>query len=196
MLAHLLRRTHAPCVIWHNLGCMSRIVENTNLSRINQAVKRFAKIQDALWKGAVQSQPNIVFARISGHRQRQREGISPNAAKTTVTLSTLQVNNDAHQSEPFLCVGTAVLSAVYMRIARGDSAMSFHTSRYSRFFSSGERFSTASALRLIHGRRSAALPTATTKGFKRLLRPEKSLPSEIAPLARFEKGNCTGASAA
>jgi hypothetical protein len=76
-----------------------------------------------------------------------------------------------------------------MRIARGDSAMSFHTSRYNRFFKCGELFSTASTLRLIQGRRSAALPTATTKGFKRLLTLGIILPSKITALARFEKGN-------
>ena len=83
-----------------------------------------------------------------------------------------------------------------MRIARGESVMSFQTTRYKRVLSSGERFKTASTLRLIHGRRKADLPIATTKGFKRLLMPEKNLPSKIAALARFEKGNCTGALAA
>ena len=67
-----------------------------------------------------------------------------------------------------------------MRMARGDSAMSFQTSRYKRFLSSGERFNTASTLRLIQGRRSADLPTATTKGFNRLLTPLSSRPSFTA----------------
>ncbi len=80
-----------------------------------------------------------------------------------------------------------------MRIARGESAMSFQTSRYKRFLSSGERFNTARTLRLIHGRRKADLPRATTIGFKRLLRPENNRPSETAALARFKKGNLAGA---
>ncbi len=73
----------------------------------------------------------------------------------------------------------AVLKAVYMRIARGASAISFQTSRYKRFFSSGERFNTAKTLRLTQGRRNADLPIEITMGFKRRLSPENNLPSEI-----------------
>ncbi len=76
-----------------------------------------------------------------------------------------------------------------MRIARGASAMSFQTSRYKRFLSSGEVFNTARTLRLIQGLRKADLPIATTIGFKRLFSPEISLPSSTAALARFEKCN-------
>ena len=74
--------------------------------------------------------------------------------------------------------------------------MSFHTRRYSRFFKCGELFSTASTLRLIHDRRNATLPTVTTKGFKRLLTPENSLPSATAAFARLKKGNFCGGAAA
>jgi hypothetical protein len=83
-----------------------------------------------------------------------------------------------------------------MRIARGDSAMSFQTSRYKRFLSSGELFSTANTLRLIHDRRKADLPTVTTKGFKRLLTPESSLPSTMTALTRFINGSFCGGSVA
>ena len=89
-----------------------------------------------------------------------------------------------------------MLSAVYIRIDRGESAISFQTSRYKRFLSSGELFSTAKTLRLIQGRRNADLPTATMVGFKRLLTPENNLPSAMAVLARFKNGSFTGASLA
>jgi hypothetical protein len=89
-----------------------------------------------------------------------------------------------------------VLSAVYMRIARGESAISFQTSRYKRFLSSGELFNIAKTLRLIQGRRNADLPMATMMGFKRLLTPENNLPSATTALARFKNGNFTGASLA
>ncbi len=78
-----------------------------------------------------------------------------------------------------------------MRLARGESAMSFHTSRYKRFLSSGELFNTARTLRLIQGRRNADLPMETTMGFKRLLKPENNLPSETAALVRFKNVNLT-----
>jgi hypothetical protein len=71
--------------------------------------------------------------------------------------------------------------------------MSFQTSRYKRFLSSGELFKIVRTLSLIHGRRKADLPMATTKGFKRLLTPENNRPSETAALARFKKGNLAGA---
>jgi hypothetical protein len=71
--------------------------------------------------------------------------------------------------------------------------MSFQTSRYKRFLSSGEVFNTAKTLRLIHGLRKADLPTATITGFKRLFSPEVSLPSNRIALARFEKGNLSAA---
>ena len=80
-----------------------------------------------------------------------------------------------------------------MRIARGESAISFQTSRYKRFLSSGELFNTARTLRLIQGRRKADLPMATTTGFSRLLKPENNLPSMTAAVARFKKGSFTGA---
>lgn len=76
-----------------------------------------------------------------------------------------------------------------MRIARGDSVMSFQTIRYKRVFSLGERFSTARTLRLIHGLRRADLPTATTTGFNRRLTPENTLPSANIALTRRNKGN-------
>ena len=74
-----------------------------------------------------------------------------------------------------------------MRIARGESAISFQTSRYKRFLSSGELFNTARTLRLIQGRRNADLPMATTIGFSRLLKPENTLPSATTALARRQK---------
>lgn len=83
-----------------------------------------------------------------------------------------------------------------MRIARGESAISFQTRRYKRFLSSGELFNTARTLRLIHGRRNADLPMATTTGFSRLLKPENNLPSATAALARFKNGSFAGVSLA
>jgi hypothetical protein len=76
-----------------------------------------------------------------------------------------------------------------MRIARGDSVMSFQTILYKRVFSSGVRFSKAKTLLLIHERRKADFPKVTIIGFKRLLMPEKSLPSAIAAFARLDKDN-------
>ncbi len=74
-------------------------------------------------------------------------------------------------------------------MARGASEMSFQTSRYKRFLSSGDVLNTARTLRLIHGLLKTVLPNATTIGFKRLFSPEISLPSSTTALARFEKGN-------
>ena len=83
-----------------------------------------------------------------------------------------------------------------MRIARGESAISFQTRRYKRFLISGELFNTARTLRFIHGRRKADLPMETRTGFSRLFRPEISLPSNTTALTRFKKGSFTGASLA
>jgi len=47
----------------------------------------------------------------------------------------------------------------------------------------------ASTLRLIQGRRSADLPTATTIGFNRRLTPENTLPSANTALTRRNTGN-------
>lgn len=76
-----------------------------------------------------------------------------------------------------------------MRIARGANAMSFQTSRYKRFLSSGEVFNTAKTLRLTQGRRKADLPTLTTMGFNLSLRLKINLPSETTATARRKKGN-------
>ena len=83
-----------------------------------------------------------------------------------------------------------------MRIARGASEMSFQTRRYKRFFSCGERFNRARTLRLIQGRRKADFPVAIRMGFKRLLMPESSLPSDRTAFARFVKGNFAGGTTA
>ena len=74
--------------------------------------------------------------------------------------------------------------------------MSFQTSRYKRFLSSGDVFNTARTLRLIQGLRKADLPILTTTGFNLCLRLEMSLPSETTALARCKNDDLTKACSA